>query len=200
MIRNGLTMYTAGGLLRVVIDKIQTYIFFRNARIIRLPYYIRGGKFIKFGSNLTTGINLRIDIIPKLANDYCLFFGDNIEINDYVHIGVIEKVEIGNNVLIGSKVLITDHNHGSYGYNDIHDNPKTTPNSRMLYSSPVCIKDNVWIGESVSILPGVTIGEGSIIGAMSLVNSDVPPNTIAVGIPAKVVKKFNFDKNVWEKI
>lgn len=62
------------------------------------------------------------------------------------------------------------------------------------------IKKNVWIGEFVSILPGVTIGEGSIIGSMSVVNKDIPAHCIAVGSPAKVIKKFNLETNLWEKV
>jgi lipopolysaccharide O-acetyltransferase len=68
-----------------------------------------------------------------------------------------------------------------------------------LYSSPVIIEENVWIGEYVSILPGVTIGRGSIIGSMSVVNKNIPAFCIAVGAPAKVIKRYNFTTNKWEK-
>ena len=62
------------------------------------------------------------------------------------------------------------------------------------------IEKNVWLGEFVSVLPGVKIGEGSIVGTMSVVNKDIPPYSISVGSPARVVKKYNFDTNKWEKI
>ena len=71
---------------------------------------------------------------------------------------------------------------------------------RSLSSKSVIIKDNVWLGEHVSVLPGVTIGENSIIGANSVVTKSIPANSIAVGIPAKVIKQFNFETKRWEKV
>lgn len=61
------------------------------------------------------------------------------------------------------------------------------------------IEDNVWIGEFVSILPGVTIGKNSIIGTMSVITKDIPANCIAVGSPVNVIKKYSFEKKIWEK-
>ena len=66
-----------------------------------------------------------------------------------------------------------------------------------LSNSPVIIEDNVWIGQSVSILKGVKIGFGSIIGSNSVVTKEIPPHSIAVGIPAKVVKTYNFESKQW---
>ena len=66
--------------------------------------------------------------------------------------------------------------------------------------SKVIIGNNVWIGEGAAILSGVKIGEGSIIGTNSVVLKDIPPNSIAVGSPAKVIKKYDFDKKEWIKI
>ena len=82
----------------------------------------------------------------------------------------------------------------------IHDYPTSIPKDRTIYSSPVIIKKNVWLGEHVSVLMGVTIGEGSIIGANSVVSKDIPAYTIAVGVPAKVIKKFNFEIQKWETV
>ncbi len=192
--------YGIFGLYRLIFDKIFTFLYCRNARIIRRPVYIRGKRNINFGIDLTTGVALRIDAFSNIKNHKTLILGNHIELNDYVHIGAVEKIEIGNNVLIASKVFITDHNHGSYGFNNIHDNPNTLPNDRTIYSSPVKIEDNVWIGEFVSVLPGVTIGKGSIIGAMSVVSKSIPPFSIAVGIPAKVIKSFNFETGKWERL
>jgi lipopolysaccharide O-acetyltransferase len=64
----------------------------------------------------------------------------------------------------------------------------------------VVIGDNVWIGESVCVLPGVSIGEGCIIGALSVVTKSIPAYSIAVGSPARVVKQFDFEQNKWKKI
>ena len=61
------------------------------------------------------------------------------------------------------------------------------------------IEDNVWIGEFVSVLPGVTIGKGTIVGANSVVSRSLPEYVIAVGIPAIPIKKYNFQHSRWEK-
>ena len=71
---------------------------------------------------------------------------------------------------------------------------------RKYRTRPVFIEDNVWIGESVSVLPGVRIGKNSIIGANSVVTKNIPENSIAVGNPARVIKKYNFETSFWEKI
>lgn len=62
------------------------------------------------------------------------------------------------------------------------------------------IDDNVWLGELVCIMPGVTVGKGSIVGAHSVVTHDIPPYSIAVGSPAKVIKQYNFSTKIWEAI
>lgn len=186
------------GTTHLVISWLYTKLFFKNARLIRLPFDIRNRRQIKIGKNFTTGFNCRLEAHPlKSDHNYCIEIGDDVQINDYVHIAAGEKVSIGNNVLLASKIFITDLNHGSYGLNNIHDSPESIPVSRALSSSPVVIEDNVWIGEFVSVLPGVTIGKGSIIGTMSVVSKSIPPNCIAVGSPAVVIKKYDFEKKEW---
>lgn len=195
-----LQIYGFWGFLRLLRDKVFTTFFFPKARLIRMPLYIRGKNGIEGGENLTTGINLRIDIIRNNNFQPVLKLGKNIQLNDFVHIGVALEVSIGDNTLIASKVFISDHNHGSYK-GDYQSNPLTTsPISRELQSEKVVIGNNVWIGEFVSILPGVKIGNGSIIGAMSVVSKDIPAYSIAVGSPARVIKKFDFNNNKWVKI
>ncbi|MBN1005322.1 DapH/DapD/GlmU-related protein [Amphritea pacifica] len=191
-----LESYGLLGFFRLFINVVLTRIFYSKSRLVRFPFRVRGGKYIDFGVGLTTGVNCRMDAFP-VHNKACLFFGENVQINDFVHIGAIDSVRIGNDVLIASKVFISDHNHGFYGLDGEHTDPDIKPLVRRLSSSPVSIEDNVWIGESVSILPGVTIGKGSIIGANSVVTRNIDAYTIAVGVPAKVVKKFDFASKKW---
>lgn len=190
-------IYGFFGTVRLIRDKIFTILFFPKARIVRLPLYIRGKKGITGGINLTTGINLRIDIINSNGKKSFLNIGNDVQINDYVHIGVSSGVTIGDNTLIASKVFISDHNHGSYS-GENQSSPYEEPISRILKSQEVKIGKNVWIGEFVSILPGVTIGDGAIVGAMSTVTKDIPANSIAVGSPAKVIKLYNERLKKWE--
>lgn len=131
-------------------------LFYPTSRIIRRPFDIRGKKNIQFGKNLTTGRYCRIEAYSDNQNKV-LFFGNNIQINDFVHIAAKKTVKIDDNVLIASKVFITDIEHGSYKGDDFDSNPNEVPEKRQLSSNPVHICKNVWIGELVSILPGVTI-------------------------------------------
>ncbi len=194
--------YGLYGTLRLLFNVFLSKIFVSmKVRIIRFPCYIRGAKYIKWGNNFTSGVNLRIDADPLnfVTFSPVLEIGNNVQVNDYVHIGAVEKVIIGNNVLIASKVFISDHNHGNYN-GLLQSSPKVEPRKRPLFAKAVVIEDNVWIGEQVSVLPGVTIGEGSIIGANSVVSKNIPANSIAIGSPAKVIKIFNFFNNQWEKV
>ena len=73
-------------------------------------------------------------------------------------------------------------------------------NAQKMLKKTVHINDNVWCGDRVIVLPGVTIGEGTIIGAGSIVTRDIPPYCIAAGNPARVIKKWNKGKTVWETV
>lgn len=179
--------------------KLITPIFFSKSRLIRLPIDVRGKKGINFGKNLTTGKYCRLESFSKDGNK-TLFFGTNVQINDFVHINALKNVKIGDNVLIASKVFITDLEHGSYKSDEYDSVPDSIVKDRDLSSHDVIIEDNVWIGEMVSILPGVTIGKNSIIGSNSVVTKSIPENCIAVGNPAKIVKKYNYDTQKWERI
>ena len=197
--RNLLNVYSFFGVLQLLIFKIRTFFVFKNAKIIRFPIRIRGKKLISVGKGFVTGFNCRIDAFTESNKKLVIEIGNNVQINDNVHIGAIESITIGDNVLIASKVFITDHNHGDYS-GDKQDSPKVIPQERFEYSKSVNIERNVWLGEFVAVLPGVTIGEGSVIGAMSVVSRNIPPFSIAVGSPARVIKKYNFETNKWEKI
>lgn len=138
---------------------------------------IYGIKNIKIGKNFIAGNSLRLQNTNKLSS---ITIGNNVNFNDRVHIASEISVKIGNNCLFASNILITDHGHGKSPL-DI------SPIKRKLYSSPVVIGDNVWIGENCVIYKGVTIKDGAIIGANSFVNKDVGKGHIVVGNPAKKI-------------
>lgn len=168
---------------------------------MRRPAYIRGWRYIEFGSGFTVGVGLRIDAlpVPESKDFICLSIGSSVQLNDYVHIAAAKRVIIGNNVLIASKVFISDHDHGNYSGDEDHDTPEQPPVSRRLQCNEVVIEDNVWLGEMVSVLPGSYIGFGSVVGAGSVVKGRIPPRSIAVGVPAKVIKQFNPTTGRWER-
>jgi acetyltransferase-like isoleucine patch superfamily enzyme len=194
-----LNRYGLIGSFRLIISLIYTKINYKQARLIRLPFDIRNKRNIQIGKNFTAGFGCRIEAFPKENIKTCIVIGDNVQINDFVHIGAVGSIIIGDNVLMASKIYISDHNHGSYDEN-INDHPMSIPIERESICKPVLIEDNVWIGESVCILPGVTIGKGSIIGASSVVTKSIPPFSIAVGNPAIVIKKFDFQIKKWIKV
>lgn len=175
---------------------IKSRILFKNVRMVRFPVCVRGKKYIDFGSNLTTGRYCRIEV-NGIHSEKKLIFGKHVNIGDFVSIRCANHISIGNNVLMGSRVLIIDNSHGTYS-GDEQDNPKTPPNERKLSTAPIIIEDNVWIGEGVVIQQGVTIGNGSIIAANSVVTKNVPQNSIVGGIPARIIKKFR--DGVWERV
>lgn len=187
-------LYSISELVKNSYSYLLTKIFYPKARLIRRPVNIRGKKSIVGAENLTIGYGCRFDLDGK---NKTLFIGKNCEFGDYTHIVALHNVQIGNNVLIASKVFISDTSHGKYS-GHIQDDPKLTPSKRNLDFDKVIIGDNVWIGENVVILKGVSIGEGCIIGANAVVTKSIEKNTIAVGIPAKPIKRF--EKNMWRYI
>jgi len=196
-----LRVYGWLGALRLARDWVATRMTMPQARLVRRPLYLRGRRWMQIGPGLTTGPGLRLDAFPiSPENGPVLRIGRDVQINDYVHIGAVHSVIIGDRVLIASKVFISDHNHGKTKGPGAHDHPNIPPISRQLVHAEVVIEDDVWIGEFVSVLPGVRIGKGSIVGTMSVVTRDVPAYTMVSGSPARILKRFNFAMSAWEKV
>lgn len=162
---------------------------------------ISGLSHISIGRNFIAGDFLKLEAVTKFRDQQFepkIVIKDNVSMNDFIHIGATKYIEIGNNVLMASKIFISDHNHGVYRGID-QASPQTPPAERELTSDQkVVIGDNVWIGEFVSILPGSIIGEGSIIGSNSVVTGEIPKWSIAVGAPARVVKMFDPADKCWQ--
>jgi acetyltransferase-like isoleucine patch superfamily enzyme len=154
------------------------------------PISLRGGKFISIGDNTSIGARGIITAWDSYNGEFFspkIIIGNNIWIGEDCHITAINSIQIGNNALIGKKVTITDNSHGKSepGLLEI------APNSRPLYSKgPVILENNVWVGDKVTILPGVKIGKNSIIGANSVVTKNVDENCIVGGNPAKILKRL----------
>lgn len=129
------------------------------------------------GSNLI-GINRRT-IIATHDEGAKLTIGDNCGFTSVV-IGARESITIGNDVMVGANVLITDF--------DWHAIDPSERRHGIPASRPVMIEDNVFIGYGSSILKGVTIGKNSVIGANSVVTRNIPANVIAAGNPCQVIK------------
>ncbi len=157
---------------------------------IEFPAVTLGEEYITIGSHLSCYARLRLEAYAKhLENEYqpTIIIGDHVSLNYDCHIACINRVEIGDHVLIGSKVHITDHFHGEVNRTAI----LVPPAQRKLISrGPVIIRNNVWIGEGVVVMPNVTIGENAIIGANAVVTHDIPANCVAAGVPARVIRNL----------
>lgn len=191
-----ISQYGLGEFIGNCIYLLYTKIKFPGARLVRLPFYLRGGKnHFQYGQGLTIGYGCRFDLGGEGTT---LKMGNNCKLNDRVHIVAHESVEIGDDVLMASNIFISDTSHGSYGIDGC--NPMQAPDARELITKPVKIGNRVWIGEGVAILSGVNIGHGAIIGAHSVVTHDVPDNTIVVGSPANPLKKWASATDGWRPV
>ena len=188
--------------------KIIRFINMKFLLLIRIIRFVKmRNKCIIIGKGLIFGKYFRCEPITHyLGVIYTpkIIFGNNVHIEDFVHIGCTNKIEIGENTVIASKVYITDHNHGYYDdeHFSLHEDPKKiVPLLRKLTNdAEVIIGKNVWIGENVTILPNTYIGDGAIISANSVVKGSIEDYTIVSGMPLKVIKKYSFKNNKWETI
>lgn len=149
--------------------------------------HLVGASSIEIEENVYIGHNSSLTAFS--VNEECkISIGKGSMLGNYNHITSCNRVKIGSNVRTGNYVLITDNSHG-----DLTDTRQMSrhPNERPLYSKgEVIIGDNVWIGEKVSIMPGVKIGNKVVIGANSVVTHSCDDNCIIAGIPARVLKKI----------
>jgi lipopolysaccharide O-acetyltransferase len=190
------------------LDRVRTGIFNRCiARNIGSPTglnihhsaLLRGANHIRIGDNFYAGRMLWLEaIVEHGTRKYSpqIVIKNNVAVNDFVHIAATNYVEIGNGVLIASRVFISDHSHGLYV--DDSSEMAIPPNLRGVSSNDsVIIEDNVWIGDSVAVLPRSRIGTACVIGANSVVNGVIPPFSVAVGCPARVIRKYDLENKCW---
>jgi len=111
-----------------------------------------------------------------------LKIGNNSNIGPYSYIGCSGLIEIGNNVMISPRVSIYAENH-------VFDRTDITMKEQGVKRQFVKIEDDCWIAANSVILAGVTIGKGSVIAAGSVVTGDIPPYSVAAGVPARVIKQ-----------
>jgi lipopolysaccharide O-acetyltransferase len=170
---------------------------------IRGHFSIRGARHISIGT-LRAGNRIDIEAVERYGGQTFsprISIGRGVCFSNDVHIGCTNSVTLGNGVLLGSHVYITDHDHGIYAGHEQHSDPGTEPSKRPLTAAgTVVIEDNVYVGEYVTILKNVRIGAGSIIGAHSNVTHSIPSHTIAAGNPARPLKKYSEGSRQWVKI
>jgi acetyltransferase-like isoleucine patch superfamily enzyme len=158
-----------------------------------LPWRISGGRRCRLSIGASSLVRSNV-VFEK--EDATISVGNRCFIGKAL-ISVADSVEIGNDVLISWGVTITDHNSHSLKFSerqcDVEDWHGRNKNWTRVKIGKVVIQDKVWIGFNAIVLKGVTIGEGAIVAAGSVVSKDVPPFTIVAGNPARVVRELGQD-------
>lgn len=151
---------------------------------------------IFLGDRVFIGADAWIDCFTEYEGETFsprLDIGDDTMVGYHSHIMVTGHMKIGAHVLISDKVYISDNLHG---FEDV-DRPVF---EQKLTHRPVVIEDEVWLGENVCVLPGVTIGRHSVVGSNSVVTRDIPPHCVAVGVPAKVIRRYDPTAQKWTRV
>ena len=123
-----------------------------------------------------------------------LIFGERVHIGRYSSIGCSNKIILEDDVLLAPFVHITDRNH------TFEDIKVPIRSQKAISPGPVVIGKGTWLGYAVQIMPGIKIGRQCVIGAGSIVTQDIPDYSVAVGSPARVIKRYNLEKEEWEKV
>ena len=170
---------------------------FGKGSYIRKPLLIANPRFISIGNKVSIREGARLEVVVSNPNRTPeLFVGDNTGIEQNVHIACHSRVHIGSNVSITPNCSIVDVSHP---FEDIHD-PRRTGLRIKDEDSFVEIGDGAFLGIGCVILPNVRIGKNAVIGANSVVTRDVPDYSVVAGIPAAVIKQYNFQTEKWEKV
>jgi acetyltransferase-like isoleucine patch superfamily enzyme len=174
---------------------------------IELPYRISNPGNIYMGDNIGFGPGTVMEAQTNYPRGWmrhpegkhveqtfqsCIRIGNGVTATGSLQIVAFKEIEIGDDVMFATNVFICD---GLHNY-DRGDTPYKYQGINNI--SPIYIRKGCWIGQNVVILPGVEIGEYSIVGANSVVNQSIPPMSIAVGSPAKVIKIWNKNTEKWE--
>lgn len=165
--------------------------------IIVCPFLSYNSGEIHIGENVNIYAGCWLDCIKNYEgkeHNSKLEIGSGTSVGRGAHIITCGHMKIGKNVVLAENIYITDNLHG---YDDIQKPILPQP---LVNPGPVTIEDEVWIGERVCVMPNVTIGKHSVIGSNAVVTKDIPPYSVAVGIPAKVIRQYNFETGNWERV
>lgn len=162
----------------------------------------------KKGKGSTVCRRTRMDVLP--FNQFEL--GSNSTIEDFatvnngvgdVFIGNNTRIGIGNVVIGPAKIgndVIFAQNIVMSGLNHVYEDINTPIHLQPVTTKQIIIEDECWLGANVVVTAGVTVGKHSVVAAGAVVTKDIPPYSIAVGNPARVIKKYDTDKGSWEKV
>jgi acetyltransferase-like isoleucine patch superfamily enzyme len=162
-----------------------------RSRLIRAT--IDGHKRVFIGNKVYINTGGWLACEPLTGNiNAQLHIGDGTYIGRFCHIYATSKIEVGHKVLMADKVYLSDNLHG---HADITQPVIDQPVQQV---NPVIIGDGAWLGENVCVI-GASVGKNSVIGANSVVTKDIPDFCVAVGAPAVIIKRYNFETKQWCK-
>jgi len=148
--------------------------------ILRPPTRLVGPAGVHLGSDVQIGPESWLQVLSAAGR---LSIGDRTQVTGSIFVSVVASVEVGRSVLVARNVYIADHSHAA-------NNPAVPIRDQGITGvAPVTINDGAWLGQGVIVLPGVTIGKCAVVGANSVVGTDVPAYAVAVGAPARVIKR-----------
>lgn len=140
----------------------------------------------------------RIECYPEYAGKKSppplIIFNNNVIIQYDFTALVANRIEIGSNTILASNVSLISENHS------IEVETNIPFFAQPLKTGPIKIGEGCWLGQNVVVLPNVTIGDKCVIGANSVVTKDIPSYSIAAGVPAKVIKKYDFTRHCWIRL
>lgn len=153
--------------------------------VIQYPVYsLRGEENISVGDDCVFERDLQLESWGTHAK---INIGNGCLFRRNCHISSVKSIIIGDGLLTGENVLISDNSHGNTSIESL----STPPRERSIFSKGgIVIGKNVWLGNNVCILSSVNIGDGVVVGANSVVTHDIPSYCIAAGSPAKIIKRI----------
>jgi len=154
-----------------------------SSRIL-LPTRLSGTEHIAIGDGCLIGAGSWLTVPEHHAPGPNLILGNRVRINQ-TSISAVARVEIEDGVAMARGCYISDHSHG---FDDPELYIRDQPIARV---APVLIRQGAWLGHNVVVLPGVTIGRGSVVGANSVVRSDVPDRAVVAGSPARLIRELS---------
>jgi acetyltransferase-like isoleucine patch superfamily enzyme len=172
--------------------KLRLASFGNNSKILK-PTGIDNPKRIYIGNNVLISYWGWLAATPHTGDENCkLIIGDGTYIGRFCHIYATSLIEIERKVIIADKVYISDNLHGYKNIDlPVIDQP-------IEQTKTVTIGEGTWLGENVCVV-GASVGKHCVIGANAVVTKNIPDHCIAIGIPAKIIKRYNFTTGDWQK-
>lgn len=153
-----------------------------SSRVSKIHTFIQRLYYWKLYNKGKVGNNVRLSLHGTIANAHLVTIDDNVFISEYCHIAA-HPFKIGRDVIIGPRLTAICNNHI---FNRVGQTVYEYASDKIY--KPIEIEPDSWLGANVTLLPGVTVGQGCIVGAGSVVNKSLPPYTICVGVPCRPIR------------